>query len=453
MARLPYSPLPMTYDINSPENFVQGEIHTLRAVSGNRSRLVVLENAKFYTEGTVIRDEKGKVLKRGVDYRLVRMDEYITFITGNETASLILIDNTALTGNISVDYHAAGGGYLVVNEALKAELANTSDQSLSSEYSKIFNPPREFVPEAHRHYWSDLYGFDDFIRPINYLTKLVQNKHTTPFTEKLLDRHLARAQRQVMRMDNIRDRLNTHVDDTNVPHHTTRADIGLADLPDFPIATREEVDQLRNDQLMFATDGIDWLNVHIRYPVEQHIVSRDNPHRITTKQLNTFSKEEFDALLNGYVRRDEPVRVAETLNHYSFDALKKEIGSTLSINGIQGDVIPPVRLGGGSGKTDTLLVGSGNFKSIQQIIKDNAQTKTEWTFHRFAAGWTGTIAEAKQIIEKTYTDHGKWPVNSVVFFSHTQTFISKKQVKGKAERRFNQVRFAVRMSDWSWEVV
>lgn len=453
MVRLPYAPLPSTYDINSPEHFIQGEKHTLSSVSGNRSRLVVLEHGKFYTEGVVVRDEKGTVLTRGKDYRLVRMDEYITFLTGNETASLILIDNATLSNAITVDYHATGGGYLVVNSDLKKELETTTESNLTGDFNKIFNLPREYVPKAHTHSIADIWGWDDFIRPMEYITKLIKDKHVSPFMEKVLDRHLARAQQQALRLDSLRNSLNQHIDDTSVPHRTTRDAIGLGNLPDFPIANQDDIKSLRNDRLMFAIDAVNWLNQELRYPIEEHIVSRDNPHRLTPGQLDTFSKAEFDALLSRYVSHGETVRNAATLNHLSFDALKKEVTGTISISGIYGDVIPPERLGGGSGKTDSLLTGSGNFKSLSQIIKDNAQTKTEWALHRFPANWAGTVSEAKQIIEKTYTDHTAWPVGSVVFFSHTQSFTSKKQVKGKSERRLNQVRFAVRMSDWSWEVI
>lgn len=444
--------LPYTSDPHSPRHGIKGERQPLPEVSGNRRRIVGVTHGKFYTESMVVRDSQGKVLKRGVDYKLVEFDANNTLTSGYETCRVISVLNTQLSGYLDIDYQATGGGYLAVNPDLTRELEETTNAKMATTWEKCINLQSDYPPAPHSHQWYDLFGMSPFVKGVERLASLNDGVYGGATIFARLQRHRERARRQRERLDAVRDRLNAHIDSLKLPHKTKPADLGYPGILPYQPAVGDVLKSDSKTHLVFAADAVRWADERYRQPISDHLADRSNVHKVTAKQVNGYSIAEFNELLSKYQKTNSTVPEADTLNGLSLADLRKEMTSTLPTVNVIGDPLSVRRIGTGQYDSESILNGQGEFIPGAKLVKDAFRRNVIWTVHRFDKNWVGTIEDARKVIANTYSDRTKWPSGAVVFFSFTTTFTSKSQVKGKAVRRLNQIRVARRGEDGVWQI-
>lgn len=80
--------------------------------------------------------------------------------------------------------------------------------------------------------------------------------------------------------------INAHIADTNNPHKTTKAQVGLGSVDNYPTATTQEA-QAGTSTTRFMTPALTaaYANAKIVPLLQAHINNRNNPHGVTTDQI------------------------------------------------------------------------------------------------------------------------------------------------------------------------
>ena len=300
----------------NPNNLIIGEQHTLL----NRNvRAIALRYGAFFAESVVINDlATNKPLTKS-QYVCSELYELPTTEYGKEVYALLLITDTSVSNNVSVNYQAVGGPYSASVEAIISQIEQLNLDLRPVAWPSIIGKPVEYNPAHHLHDIGDTYGWEYVVHAINRLRDAIimgdsashdailsyidrtrdallatintgggivsnhlvdfNNPHkvtaeqTGAYTKSAVDALLASRDGSI-------NSLLLHMADHNNPHGTTAAQVGA-----YSIA---EIDTLINN----VKDGAN-------SQLAAHLADTNNPHRVTAAQLGVYTKTEIDSRLSG----------------------------------------------------------------------------------------------------------------------------------------------------------
>lgn len=151
---------------NNPDNLVVGEPHNL---SSRPTRSIAPDHGAFYANSLVLRSGSRVWNQRGIDYQIVELHQEATLLFGKEIASVVLVLNSEIPSEVTIDYQALGGLY-ANNDKTIADLYQTViNDNRPVEWRNVFDKPTEFNPSIHRHLLDDIYGFEPVV---DYLERI-----------------------------------------------------------------------------------------------------------------------------------------------------------------------------------------------------------------------------------------------------------------------------------------
>jgi hypothetical protein len=117
--------------------------------------------------------------------------------------------------------------------------------------------------------------------------------------------------------------LALHESMDNNPHNTTKAQVGLGNVPNYPPATIQQATLGEDDASLLTPQG-GWLAIQALFtdPITQHKARTDNPHGVTKAQVglgdvDNFSKAYYDAryapVTHGHTYADLPFSQLDTV--------------------------------------------------------------------------------------------------------------------------------------------
>ena len=96
--------------------------------------------------------------------------------------------------------------------------------------------------------------------------------------------------------------LATHINDKTNPHETTKAQVGLGNVENYPVANQAEAEAgIALDRYMTALRVKQAITAQAAGPLQTHINDANNPHATTAAQVGAYSRNETDQLLAGHV--------------------------------------------------------------------------------------------------------------------------------------------------------
>lgn len=142
----------------SPDNLVQGEVHQM--VRRNVRAIATQYGAFFTASMKVVDTSTNQELVRGQQYQAVEMYELPTKRYGKEVCAIILITDTTVSDEVSLQYQAVGGEFSSSATAIlqMIEALELDDRPLA--WSSIVDLPSEFPPSHHLHDIGDTYGWE-----------------------------------------------------------------------------------------------------------------------------------------------------------------------------------------------------------------------------------------------------------------------------------------------------
>lgn len=283
MTTLPQLRKPLDLTGRASANLVVDEPHGPCAV-GNR--VFVMRFGPFYAKSLSIkRADTGVALTANVDFKAVHTEIEPTLQSGLLVCSMVEIEPSALGVPLLCTYQALGGDYSLsthqVEEAF--ELLNSNEHTVR--WGQVIGKPAGFPPLAHRHKMADVYGWQHVCDAITALIPAMRIETA----ETLADfyRYVGqRADQLAGQFPQIDDDLRRHVARFDNPHRVTKAQVGLGNVENTPLATIEQARAgVSNSSLMTP--------FLIQYANEYHTSNYNNPHNDTKLGIGLGNVDNF----------------------------------------------------------------------------------------------------------------------------------------------------------------
>lgn len=274
------TPLVVRYPLDptgtSPNNLVAGEIQNL---TPNRNvRAIATLYGAFFTESLIITDiATNTVLTPGTQYYAAELYELPTSRYGKEICAVILITDTSVSNQVSLQYQTLGGPYGTSATAIIQQIENLQLDTRPVAWGDILDRPSAFPPSFHLHDIGDVYGFEYVVHALDRIRDAIEVGDSAQYDQiyAYIDHVQSVLQGEV---DAGNAAFTAHLTDFNNPHRTTPAQLSV-----YTIAQSDA-------NLLAATTPI--LN-----SLNSHLQDFGNPHDTTAAQVGAYTTAQIDAKL------------------------------------------------------------------------------------------------------------------------------------------------------------
>lgn len=283
---------PLDLTAISKDNYIEAEIRELP--DNGRNRAVVLSCGAFYTESLVVYDHTtGDQLQKGIQYVAAQLCEPATNRSGHEACAVLIITDPAVSKFIRVNYQCVGGPYILNIDALLEMIETFKVDDRPVKWGEIIGKPLFFPPGHHLHDIGDVYGFEYLVLALEEIRKAILMGDQDAFDEirdfiKLVEN------KSIQRDQDIIDMLNAHINDKNNPHRVTKDQVRLGLVENYPVATREEAEEgVRNDRYLTPLLVRQAIEKIAGDALSAHINDKNNPHNTTKAQVGLGNVDNF----------------------------------------------------------------------------------------------------------------------------------------------------------------
>lgn len=169
----------------NPDNLVAGEIKTL--TPGLQARAAAPTYGPFFAESLVIYDNgTNQLLHRGVDYELLDLVQEATLLYGKEIMQMIVVKNTAVSGQIRLAYQVLGGLYTNNSEGIIEIVDSILNDTRPVDWSLVYDQPDQYPPTPHLHSASDITGTGPIVVALQNIADAITLSNIPAF-ESLID--------------------------------------------------------------------------------------------------------------------------------------------------------------------------------------------------------------------------------------------------------------------------
>lgn len=297
-----------------------------RSVDHEFNRAWAPAGGSFYGDSLVIVDvDTGEELKVGKDYVLLYPDTENTAKIGLPIYSIISLTNKKVI-NVRYTYQVVGGDISFSIPAIVKMLNDTMQDNSTVKWDNIWGKPVLFQPAPHLHDAStELVGLEYIVLALEELTRVINQGDVAShnilydYINRVLDRlkrlekkqqddydeHQRQLDALVERCIDLQNQItankltmDTHIADKNNPHQTTKAQVGLGNVDNFPTASQTQAEG-GTDNGTFMTPLRTWQEItrysslNIMPIVNAHIADKNNPHQTTKAQVGLGSVADY----------------------------------------------------------------------------------------------------------------------------------------------------------------
>lgn len=207
-----------------PANRITNERHTVTAASTGNSHFIIPLFAPFYAEEETLivshtaPDGAITILRHGIDY----LPAY-QFIGASRACvkpiyGAISFLNSNLAGDVVLTYQTLGGQWILNLQEITDILANTLINPRRLAWEQVIDRPVAFPPIDHEWNLTDLVGASDIVDELRNLADVIGSSSVNPDLE----------------IDAL------HASDFSNPHGVTKAQVGLSNVMNYPMATQAQ---------------------------------------------------------------------------------------------------------------------------------------------------------------------------------------------------------------------
>ena len=152
-------------------NLVQGEVHTLV----NRPiRCVATMYGGYYANSMVITDLNTNVILNANQWYPGELYDVPTALYGLPVYALVVISDTSVSNNISLQYQVVGGEFSTSETALINLINTLNVDNRPVDWPNIILKPSEYPPSEHLHNAGDIYGFEYVVHAIERVKSAIE---------------------------------------------------------------------------------------------------------------------------------------------------------------------------------------------------------------------------------------------------------------------------------------
>lgn len=278
---------PLDKSGRSPTNKVVGEI---REINQTRERAFVPFAGPFYADETFVITNvaTGKPLKPVDDYILCQPFQQASLRTGKDVECVVWI-KTPVPITVRIDYQVVGGEYSWNIDALLELIAEINLDNRPVAWGSVLGKPTAYPPAPHIHDIGDTYGWEYVVYQLEAIRNAILVGDEASHDELRAQMRSMRAELEAL-IAGLDDRLTAHVNDKSNPHETTKAQVGLGDVENFPIASEAEA-TIGTAQNRYMTPARTTLLIDrlVKEAMDAHIADKSNPHDTTKDQVGLGS--------------------------------------------------------------------------------------------------------------------------------------------------------------------
>jgi hypothetical protein len=336
---------------SNPNNLIPNERQTLQVPGRDDFYFIIPQAAPFFVEGfELVNDNTNTPYIEGVDFLFGHYFVEAMDAIGRPIAGSIRFIKRDISGIVRMRYRTLGGQWGFSEQAILAELSNKHYNPITRSWAQIDVLPATFPPVPHDQQLDDLVGSDELLVALTDIADAVveassganvdhlndyNNPHRTtkthvglgnvpnypPATQLKAEDGLDNASLMTPRTTaqaitkQALTPLNAHIADKNNPHQTTKLQVGLGNVANYPPATPEEaVDTTRNDRYLTPYSAAALLQQNsdsgridqLEQELDNHQLDLNNPHRTTAEQVGTYDKATIDQKLATVSAQDTP---------------------------------------------------------------------------------------------------------------------------------------------------
>jgi hypothetical protein len=264
---------------SNPLSRVTNEQHVLTSLNNTELYQTVIPSAApFFTDNVIISftnpDTSIRVLTEGVDYYFTHIFISAGKATAKPLAGSITFLDTDITGVLRVTYQTIGGAWNLDDNEIAEILANLIKNPRITAWEQITDLPFQFPVIDHEWNLSDMVGATEIVEGINGIRDAVLAGNAGGIA--------------------------AHVGNTNNPHETTKAQVGLGSVENYPIATQTQAQVgTNNTAYMTPLRVAQAISEFGGGDLATHVTRTDNPHEVTKSQVGLGSVENYGIASTG----------------------------------------------------------------------------------------------------------------------------------------------------------
>lgn len=448
--------LPLDLTGKALTNRINGEAHTLIKVPGRNDRLLMPTHGGFFAENFMLFDANGTVLKRGTDYKLTYLYSELTTLTAKEVWGMVVVTNPNVTERVSLNYRSVGGLFSLSVGEVKAFLETIADENQAVVWEEIIALPREYNPEDHTHEFWQLYACDSTVASI----KRVGVAYTAGGDTATLAAAEAYGKELSDELDTLTDRFaqdaQAHYTNTSNPHKTTKKQVDLDQVFNWPMATPEEGRDAQNVSRYTSPANVyDILALQAIPDLQKHLTDYGKPvrgsatHGETTEQIGAYTYEVSAEKMTTLLPVDGMAADSTLLGGNTYAQLSTAVRSTIPAENIVTGTFPTNVLGTGVTSATKVLLGNGTWveaKTLFDQYGNYSSTVIGLTYY-------GSEADAVNYLNTTYASIKDYPVGSCALYRLRDTFYTGIGNAGQLTTQYYQMHMAIRYADGWRQVV
>jgi hypothetical protein len=266
---------------------------------------IIPEATPFFAESMVITLlPGGQTLSEGVDYALSHYFHDASLQCASPIYGSITFLNNQLGGAVRMGYQTLGGDWTLSPERIIEILSNKLVNPRRVFWEQIADLPYRFPPIDHDWHLDDMVGMSEIVDVL----------------EGIRDALIASGE----------GGLQAHISNVNNPHNTTKAQVGLGSVEDYPVATISEAQAgTAQNRYLTVLRGAQLVQALIGNTLSDHIGNSSNPHNTTKTQVGLGN-------VDNYLTADATQAAAGTANNLFMTPLRTAqaiaaiIGNTLT---------------------------------------------------------------------------------------------------------------------------
>lgn len=250
-------------------NLVDGERQIIPAPNAANFVLIIPFAAPYFRSSLrVIHVPTGRQLAEGVDYYCTHYFYEATTKIGQPIYGSITMIDRSLSGTVDLRYQTIGGDWTLDSAALQEILSQTLLDPRRAVWEQITELPYAFPPLGHEHDVVDMTGMTDVVDAIYAIAQSITDMATGAN--------------------------QSHIDDKNNPHETTKAQVGLGLVQNYGLASSPEASAgLVSNKYMTPVLTRTAISDQVGSAFTAHAGNSNNPHGTTKLQVGLGSVENF----------------------------------------------------------------------------------------------------------------------------------------------------------------
>lgn len=253
-------------------NVIRKEQQVISAANYRDYHYIIPRYAPFFEATLVVRHKQlngqTRVLRKGIDYYVANKFRDASLACSREIYGSISFLDTSLAGVIELDYNTIGGMWNVTEEKIAEILAEELRNPRIIAWEQIVDLPERFPIIDHEWDLADMTGMKDVKVAVDEVAAAILQAAGGSTTQ--------------------------HINDFNNPHRTNKEQVGLGLLFNYPIATTQQaIDGVANTAYMTPQRTASAIAAQAGSILLAHSTNTQNPHNTTKTQVGLSNVENY----------------------------------------------------------------------------------------------------------------------------------------------------------------